>query len=144
MTYDNAYDGYDPSDSVAAPHDESFDVAGRWIAKPEEDHTLIDAELHDAHLITSMPEDGDHSYMLPVIDLDVPCRLIPSSTEGHFHLYIDQQVPAVAFWNMLDAMADAGLVEPGYVSASREREFTAVRLPWIKKATTTREKDCNV
>lgn len=51
-----------------------------------------------------------------------------------------------------EALADAwddgwgiGYRSDGYDSGtSREREFTAVRLPWIKKATTTREKDCNV
>ena len=34
---------------------------------------------------------------------------------------------------MLEAMAAAGIVQHGYVNASKKRGFTALRLPWVKK-----------
>lgn len=36
--------------------------------------------------------------------------------------------------DLLNALARAGVVEQGYVDSSLERGYTAVRLPWIKKA----------
>ena len=92
--------------------------------------------LSFANLLTSEPADpfireaGMHA---PVIDLDFPCELIPSSTEGHFHLVLDRLIPAEAYFTLLDAMAEAGLVEPGYAGSSRKRGYSAIRLPWVKK-----------
>ena len=68
-----------------------------------------------------------------IIDLDLPAQLISSSTEGHFHLYVDKEIPDAAWQTLLYAFAAAGLIEPGYMRASIARGFTAVRLPWIKK-----------
>ncbi len=34
---------------------------------------------------------------------------------------------------MLDALAYAGIIEPGYAEASKARGFSAVRLPWVSK-----------
>lgn len=64
----------------------------------------------------------------PVIDIDLPCTLVESSPGKH-HLYIDAEVKDVAYFAMLDAMAKAGVVEAGYVHASRRRGYSAVRHP---------------
>jgi hypothetical protein len=64
----------------------------------------------------------------PVIDIDHPCHLVESSP-GRFHLYIDVLVPDNAYWPMISAMAEAGIVEKAYDSASFERGYTAVRHP---------------
>ena len=69
----------------------------------------------------------------PVIDLDLPVRLIPSTTPGHFHLYIDRLMSAEDMFDLLDTMARVGLVEPGYAEVSRARGYSSVRLPWVKK-----------
>ena len=69
----------------------------------------------------------------PVLDLDFQAHLQPSSTPGHHHLYIDYPVPAPAYFRLLRALQAAGLLQPGYVEASEERGFTAVRLPWVLK-----------
>lgn len=70
-----------------------------------------------------------------VLDIDHESWLVKSTTPGHYHLYID--VPGGIDWmkygTMLLAMADAGVLEPGYVNASIERGHTAARLPWVKK-----------
>ena len=71
----------------------------------------------------------------PLLDIDLPIKVVPSSTPGHSHLYVDKELAWDAYLALLDALAEAGLVEPGYVSASRSRGFTSLRLPWIRKAT---------
>ena len=94
------------------------------------------ADLDTANLLTSLPADRyvkEARLHAPVIDLDLPCELIPSTTPGHFHLILGRLVPEREYWRLLVALADAGLVEHGYVSASRARGQTAIRLPWVKK-----------
>lgn len=88
--------------------------------------------VRDATVITSQSAYSDVLHY-PVIDLDLPARLIPSSTPGHYHLYLDTPVDWGKFVAVLDAMVDAGLVEGGYVEASKERGHTCVRLPWVGK-----------
>lgn len=68
-----------------------------------------------------------------VIDLDVPAVLVPSSTPGHSHLYIDAPMNWAQYRKVLRALSEAGIVESGYVGASEARGYTAVRLPWIRK-----------
>jgi hypothetical protein len=69
----------------------------------------------------------------PVIDIDLPVKVVESSTPGHHHLYIDKAMSWEKYRHLLEALAVAGLVEPGYVNASIDRGYSAVRLPWIHK-----------
>lgn len=68
-----------------------------------------------------------------VLDLDVPAYLVPSSTPGHSHLYLDVPMDWQKARAVLYALASAGVLEPGYVDASVARGYTAVRLPWVHK-----------
>lgn len=81
-------------------------------------------------IASSIPGTGLHTIML---DLDVPAKLVPSSTPGHSHLYIDVTLPWWRYRRLLDALVEANVLEPGYVRASKVRGFTALRLPWIRK-----------
>ena len=107
--------------------------------KDYETERSLTAELSDAtNVITSVIRPTpflplDQSLHNVVLDLDLPATLLPSSTVGHFHLFVDHPMTWEVYLNLLDAMVAAGLVEPGYVDASRTRGHTAVRLPWIKK-----------
>lgn len=74
-----------------------------------------------------------------MIDLDVQSYLVPSTTPGHSHLYIDRDIPWSDLEQLLRALAACGIVEPGYVNASIERRSTTLRLPWIKKEITPEE-----
>ena len=97
-------------------------------------------DLADANLISSIDpgtEPGMFAEHRPVLDLDVPAFLVPSSTPGHSHLYLDVKMDDATFWRLLEALADAGVLEPGYVRACKSRGYTSVRLPWIKKAEAT-------
>jgi hypothetical protein len=78
--------------------------------------------------------DGMHSVML---DIDHRAAVIPTSTPGHHHLYIDVAVPWDKYLRLMEVMADCGLVEPGYVEASRQRGASYLRLPWISKEMTS-------
>lgn len=87
-----------------------------------------------ANLIGSLTKTGLHA---PVLDIDYPARLVPSSTPGHFHLYLDVEIPwhryALALW----ALSVAGLIEPGFFRAAMARKLTFARLrPTKPKATT--------
>ena len=66
----------------------------------------------------------------------MPAWLIPSSTPGHSHLYVDVSIREDAYFQLLDALANAGVIQRGYADASKRRGGTALRLPWIKKETT--------
>lgn len=81
---------------------------------------------------SAYPEGGWH---YPVLDLDLPVYVVPSSTPGHSHLYIDHLMTWEKYVALLRALADAGLVEEGYVKASIARGHTALRLPWVRKWT---------
>jgi hypothetical protein len=89
--------------------------------------------IADANVSTSIREDSEDCHAL-LLDLDVPAWLVPSSTEGHSHLYVDVKIPTSAYFTLLDALADAGVIQPGYANSSKHRGGTALRLPWIKKA----------
>jgi len=94
-------------------------------------------DLDEANIITSKVKRTvlDFEPMHKVlIDVDLPAQLLPSSTPGHFHLYIDKPINWVDYVDLLRALERCGIVEPGYVSASIDRGFTSLRLPWIKKS----------
>lgn len=84
----------------------------------------------DANVITSRRSDGLHA---PVLDIDFGARLIPSSTLGHFHLYLDKAMTWSAYRRLLIALGDAEILEPGYVEASLRRGHSAARLPGVRK-----------
>ncbi len=89
------------------------------------DYKVINPEdSHEANLISSRCTSGKHA---PVIDIDVPMYVVPSSKLGHGHLYIDKEITWAQYTRILKALASAGIVEEGYLEASMERGFTAVR-----------------
>lgn len=100
--------------------------------------TLTDS-LDEANVCTSLvAEDltwlyGDQPRHRPVLDIDIPATLVPSSTPGHSHLYLDVELSWPAYQKLLDALAEVEIIEPGYAKASKARGFSAVRLPWVRK-----------
>lgn len=94
---------------------------------------MLGAAPGAANLVTSLVADRAGRWHAPVLDLDFPAELVPSTTEGHFHLYLDHEIPEDRYFRLLDALADCGIIERGYASASKRRGFSAVRVPWVKK-----------
>jgi hypothetical protein len=97
----------------------------------EEDPERVKSEHGYATLVGSKLENGNH---MPVIDLDLPCMLVESSTPGHFHLYVNKEMSFGQMLNMLQMMTDAGVVQPGFNRFTRERGEAFVRYPGVTKA----------
>ncbi len=83
-----------------------------------------------ANLYGSLTSDGFHA---PALDIDYPARLIPSSTPGHFHLYLDKAMPWDDYAKLLKVMGDVGLIEPGYARVALARGMTTLRRPGVMK-----------
>lgn len=92
---------------------------------------LVDAKITDANLVSSRLENSD--FHCPALDLDLPCALIPSSTTGHYHLYLDHPMEWRAYKKLLLALRDAGILEDGFVNCSIDRKQSCLRPPWVRK-----------
>lgn len=90
----------------------------------------IPAEPEEANLVGSLINQDIH---LPVFDIDYGARLIPSSTEGHYHLYLDRPCKWRDYRRVLKAMAKAGLIQKGFADHSIRRKEAFVRKPGVKK-----------
>jgi hypothetical protein len=89
------------------------------------------SEDNPANLVSSLCVDGRHR---PALDIDVPCEFIPSSTEGHGHLYFPTiNLTWENYKRLLTALTQAGIVERAYVLASEKRGQTLLRLPGTKR-----------
>lgn len=86
-----------------------------------------------ANAITSVVQGSEGAAHKLVIDVDFPVHAVPSSTPGHFHLYIDKIISFDHLVGILHAMSDAGIVETGYAGAVEDQGFATVRAPWTKK-----------
>lgn len=90
----------------------------------------IQCNKENANLISSLCQDGQHR---PVLDIDFPVRLIPSTTPGHFHLYVDIPMTWEKQCTLMLAMENAGILQFGYRKYSESRGMSLVRPPWVKK-----------
>jgi hypothetical protein len=98
------------------------------------EHLDFDVDLDDANVVTSIAGTLlGKNWHLPVLDVDIPVRLVESSTPHHGHLYIDHLLTWPQYKALLEALAEAGIIEVGYAGASIARGHTAVRLPWVQK-----------
>jgi hypothetical protein len=136
--------------TLAEARERRVPLAGQALARAEFDSTSYDGNDHEgvtdierANLITSIVEAGGLSHLggdfamhKVVIDVDLPVKVIESSTPGHFHLFIDHAMGWETYCRLLGALTSAGIVEPGYLAAALGRGHTAVRLPWVRKPAT--------
>lgn len=115
----------------------------------------------EANLIGSRCDPDDDTLHMPVIDIDlVPAwlatarlvaawhwlelhqvdelnldaiRVVPSSTPGHCHIYLDQVLDWATYADLLGELEDRGVIEPGYYRAAIRRCQTFVRKPGVLK-----------
>jgi len=109
----------------------------QWFNKRLESGDYDDSELfsptkqNPANVTSSLADDGFH---YPALDIDVPCRVVPSSTPGHSHLYFDEtKLTWPQYVNLMNVLADCGILERGYVAASRAKGQSLLRLPGVTK-----------
>lgn len=107
----------------------------------ETDDTTVTV-LSDAHGILSRIA-GTESYKgglhRPILDIDFGAALVPSSTKGHFHLYLDKPMPWQDYADLVTVLGRVGILEDGYVKACLDRGYSSVRLPWINKLNLNRK-----
>lgn len=103
-----------------------------WVGKVE----IVPRDDSTANVITSELKVGGYfeSGHMPILDIDFPAAVIPSSTPGHFHLYMLKTMTWREYLFLLWALKTVGIIQEGYFAASVKRGFTCLRLPWIKKA----------
>lgn len=87
-------------------------------------------KIEDANLVSSHIKNDIHA---PAIDLDFPAYLVPSTTPGHFHLYIEKEMQWKDYKKLLDTLLEVGLINKGWYDISMKFEQTYLRLPHIKK-----------
>lgn len=83
-----------------------------------------------ANLMSSRTTDG---RQMPIIDLDYNFELVPSSTEGHYHLMLNVPMGRIRFTALMLVLWWTGVVEMGYAVWSIRRMGNFVRLPGIEK-----------
>ena len=79
---------------------------------------------------------GYHKVM---VDIDMEAMLIPTSTEGHYHLVIDKAVSWSDYVVLLKALNNCGIISNGYTNVSIERGCTWLRTPWTRKGDSSGE-----
>jgi hypothetical protein len=102
--------------------------------------------LEDADVVSSRAKtyggtpqlDPETATHFPIFDLDVPAYLVPSSTPGHSHLYVDKRVSWRQYRKVLKAMSKAGIIDEAYYEATVGAKAAFLRLPWIKREDVTR------
>ncbi len=105
--------------------------AGTWVSEPFRVITdfrrpsLLVGETKRANLVSSLTQRGMHA---PVIDIDIPIRLVPSKTEGHSHLDIEREMSWHGYVDLLDALAKHEIIEWNYVNFTEHRGMSFVRL----------------
>lgn len=76
---------------------------------------------------------GSANRHAPVLDIDFQAQLIPSSTPGHYHLYLDKEMSWWRYKRLLKSLYKAGIIEKGYYKGSLQTKQTLVRKPTIRK-----------
>lgn len=103
------------------------------VPAPEMGANLVGSKMPMSGMETDY---GMPQLHLPVIDIDIPCQLLSSSTAGHYHLYIDKPMSWWRYKRLLKSLVKAGIVEKGYYKASLKCGQTLVRKPGITKTPT--------
>lgn len=88
-----------------------------------------------ANAASSWLKGSENMRHIVALDLDIPAYLVPSSTEGHGHLYIDVPggVKHEDYMELVALLGRIGVIEDGYAAVSLKRGFTDLRLPWVAK-----------
>lgn len=96
---------------------------------PDKDRVADDGPEHN--LVSShIPGTRKHA---PIIDLDFRHRYVPSSQEGHAHLYLDVPISRFRWTLLMIGLYAGGVVEQGFFWWSLRRGGNYVRREGLKK-----------
>lgn len=126
---------------------------GRMFRNPSADELIIDSDdskndhsatpgdwcenSHKATLVTSRWMGTDLHAM--VIDLDVEHEYVASTRPGHGHLYINHVVTFEAMVEIFEVLTKHGVMEEGFLKATKARGWASVRTPWTRKKSKAHE-----
>lgn len=119
-------------------------ITRRWYYKVkwQDDYTFAHhsrQETYDIGAVEGVSSQTRYNYPTetqlhaPVLDFDFPVEVVPSTTPGHHHVYLDKVMTWRQYKRVLRAMMRAGLIEKGYYETSVKHGYTTVRAPWVKK-----------
>lgn len=94
-------------------------------------------DLEKANLISSKVK-GTTKH-IPMFDIDFPAALIPSTTPGHFHLYLGKELTEDQMEKLVFTLYDVGIIADGNRNQWTRFKGQFLRLPWIKKRDTPKE-----
>jgi hypothetical protein len=131
LLYDPTLDDY----RIPSKFNHRYYTIENWLSEDyDSDENLKIAPVEKAHLVSSeVHVPGKRAQHSVVLDIDIPATLVPSTTAGHHHLYIDAAMSWRDYKNLLKALSRAGVIEPGFANASIRRKHSSVRVPWLKK-----------
>lgn len=131
---------------------QKLDPWGRWMhstyldasqghadwTEGEETRTIIESWDGDpkANLIvsdTGIDNSRGVRLHVPMFDIDLPMRVVPSTNPGKGHLYINKPMPWSSVLTLLDALVDVGVVHRNYRAHSLERGSTTLRPAFVDK-----------
>lgn len=121
-----------------APIKRSLWTVTKWATRGEYTPTQYRAPKNEAeaNVIGSQLEQNDPRRAVlhaPALDVDFPCRVLPSSTWGHSHLYIDKAMTWREYKRFLKALVKVGIIEKGYYNAAMNSKQTMLRKPGVSK-----------
>lgn len=100
-------------------------VKSLWKYRQDLDRWPVE-HARDANLVSSLTFNGTHA---PIIDLDFPHRVVPSSTPGHSHLFLDVEMSRFKLIVLMLTLWFCGVVEMGHAVWTIRRGASFVRIP---------------
>ena len=104
-----------------------------WKNDPDIEKGYYEPCKYDEANLVGSKTDLEENGHLPVIDLDLPCHLEPSTKPDHYHLYINKVVAWDKYVKLLEAMYECGLINEGFKEMSIRRGQSYVRRPGVFK-----------
>lgn len=121
---------------------------------PDSPHDYVEVDYKSCNLVSSLCEDGLHRLAIDV-DREVvgvdgrddfwivngprsvfpgdKLTIIPSSTEGHFHVYGTKGYEWEEYEALLESAMMRGVISGGYKRFSIRDGMSTLRPPWVKK-----------
>lgn len=90
---------------------------------------LTNRHVANSNIITSVANDG---YHYPVLNFDFPVRVYPSTTPGHYHVYLDKPIESEVYFAFLDYLNEMGLTDRRWTRSAHHLGASWVRLPWVQ------------
>lgn len=123
----HSYGVEDSSAGIREEDDSDFtvtDMAGRQAPN------VVSSEISRGPAYTNAEDDSVH---LVLIDLDFESALIPSTTPGRYHLYVDKKMSKEKYSDFVKMLKEFGVVAQGNLNQIEKTGRTYLRMPWVRK-----------